>query len=118
MGGQVEGGKSGASTTRGRGASGGQVGGQVEGQVGGQVAPSRPLTAGAILAFCRSPRGLKEIMAQVGVRKRDHAAARIKALIRAGWLALTVSGKPRSSRQKYVTTASGGDTRTAGARPE
>jgi ATP-dependent DNA helicase RecG len=57
--------------------------------------------------FCKTPKSLQEIMVKIGLRKRDHGAAHIKALIQAGLLSPTIPDKPRSRRQKYVTTAVG-----------
>jgi ATP-dependent DNA helicase RecG len=101
--GASQGGKWGESPTRIGGTSRGRTGGQV----GGQVAARHAARASAILAFCRDPRTLREIMAQVGIRKRDHASAHLRSLMEARLLALTVPDKPRSRRQKYRTTALG-----------
>ena len=48
-------------------------------------------------------------MAQLGIRKRDHAMLRLRSLMAAGFLAFTVPEKPKSRRQKYIATALGLD---------
>jgi len=48
-------------------------------------------------------------MAQLGIRKRDHAMPRLKSLMAARLLVFTVPEKPKSRRQKYITTAVGLD---------
>lgn len=84
-------------------AGAGQVGGQVTGQVTGDVGRH----ARVILIYCQAPRPLKDIMTQIGIRKRDNIVPHIKPLLRAGLLVLTIPDKPRSRLQKYVTTAEG-----------
>ncbi|MBI4678133.1 MAG: putative DNA binding domain-containing protein [Elusimicrobia bacterium] len=85
-----------------RPAAGGQVGGKW-GASGGQVSP-RDRT---ILQFCKTPRFLKEIMVEIGIKKRDHAMPCVKSLIESGLLAPTVPDRPRSRIQKYATTTDG-----------
>jgi len=81
----------------------------VGGQVGGQVAREPGPHDSVILKFCKTPKSLQEIMAQIGLRKRDHVTAHVKTLIQAGLLSPTIPDKPRSRLQKYVATAAGAE---------
>jgi ATP-dependent DNA helicase RecG len=62
----------------------------------------------AILTLCLEPQSLLEIMGQLNYKHRTYLRSRhLIPLIEAGLLKLTNPAKPRSSRQKYLTTTKG-----------
>jgi len=61
-----------------------------------------------VLEFCTEPRSFKDIMNQLGLKHRVYVLKEyIQPLVEEGLLALTIPDKPRSSRQKYLTTEQG-----------
>ena len=61
-----------------------------------------------VLEFCTGPRSFKEIMNQLGLKHRVYVLKEyIQPLVQEGLLALIIPDKPRSSRQKYLTTEKG-----------
>jgi len=78
----------------------GQVAGQVTGQVAGQVGPY----ARKILELCVEQQTMRIIGEAIGIRKRDNLKPHVEKLIRAGLLEMTIPDKPRSSKQRYITT--------------
>ncbi len=61
-----------------------------------------------VLQFCVNSRSLKEIIDHLGLKNRMHVLVEyVRPLVDDGQLALTIPDKPRSSRQKYVTTENG-----------
>ncbi|MCB4756991.1 MAG: putative DNA binding domain-containing protein [Elusimicrobia bacterium] len=60
-----------------------------------------------ILGLCLAPHSLTEIMAKVGIGKKDNMAPHMKRLIREGYLSFTIPDKPKSRYQKYQTTPKG-----------
>ena len=78
-----------------------QVTEQVTGQVTGQV-------AGQVLRFCETPRKASEIRESLGLRHREtFVNDYLRPLLDKGWLEATIPDKPRSSKQRYRTTAAG-----------
>ena len=60
-----------------------------------------------ILAFCAVPRSRKEIAAFLGLSSVSYAITQyIQPLVEGNKLRLTIPGKPKSTYQKYVSTAS------------
>ncbi|OGW98107.1 MAG: hypothetical protein A2Y04_00480 [Omnitrophica WOR_2 bacterium GWC2_45_7] len=60
------------------------------------------------LQFCVNPHSLKEIIDHLGLKNRMHVLVEyVRPLVDDGLLALTIPDKPKSSRQKYVTTEKG-----------
>ena len=61
-----------------------------------------------VLQFCAEPHSFKEIMEYLGLKHRVHLLTEyIQPLVEEGLLALTIPDKPKSSRQKYMTTEKG-----------
>jgi ATP-dependent DNA helicase RecG len=83
--------------------------GQVAGHVTGQVADALGTHGKTILAYCLTPRALKEVSARTGIRKRDNLMPHLKRLMDSGLLTQTIPGMPRSRFQKYMTTRAGRD---------
>ncbi len=62
----------------------------------------------SVLHFCADPRSFREIMDYLGLKHRVYVLTEyIQPLVEEGLLVLTIPDKPRSSRQKYVTTQKG-----------
>ncbi len=73
-----------------------QVGEQVSEQVDEQV---------TILKFCLTPKQKQEILAHLGLRSVYLNFKRhIQPLVKQGLLEMTIPEKPRSSKQRYLTT--------------
>jgi len=69
--------------------------------------PTAEVTA-EVLAYCQEPRRSSEIMTLLGLRHwRTFQTNYLNPLLEAGLLARTVPDKPRSSKQRYVTTGLG-----------
>jgi ATP-dependent DNA helicase RecG len=81
----------------------GEVGGEVTGEVGGEVGPY----AMKILELCVEPQPMRVIGNAIGISKWDNLKPHITRLIEAGWVAMTIPDKPRSSKQRYRTTELG-----------
>ena len=91
------------------------VGAEDEAQVGTKSGPSRDQVE--ILRLCRQERTLVELMHVCGRRNRTKFRnSVIKPLLEAGFLVLTIPGKPRSRMQRYRTTEAGLATSTEPAR--
>ena len=61
-----------------------------------------------VLLFCAEAHSFKEIMDHLGLRHRVYVLREyIQPLVEEGLLALTIPDKPKSSRQKYITTENG-----------
>jgi ATP-dependent DNA helicase RecG len=61
-----------------------------------------------IIEFCLSPKSLKEIMTRLKLKHRESFInSYLKPLLSDELITLTIPSKPRSSRQKYVTTEKG-----------
>ena len=61
-----------------------------------------------ILAFCRTERSVKEMMTFFNMKHRETFMKNyIHQLIEEGILTMTIPDKPRSSKQRYVTTPAG-----------
>jgi ATP-dependent DNA helicase RecG len=61
-----------------------------------------------VLQFCVNPHSLKEIIDCLGLKNRMHVLVEyVRPLVEDGLLALTIPDKPKSSRQKYMTTEKG-----------
>ena len=61
-----------------------------------------------ILNFCKEPRSRDEIQKCVNLKHREYFRSGIlNPLIKAGSIAMTVPDKPKSSKQKYITTKKG-----------
>lgn len=61
-----------------------------------------------VLQFCVDPHSFREIMDHLGLKHRVYVLTEyIRPLVEEGLLALTIPDKPKSSRQKYVTTEKG-----------
>ncbi|MDD5308659.1 MAG: ATP-binding protein [Deltaproteobacteria bacterium] len=74
-------------------------------EAGTKSAPSRHQVE--LLGFAREPRSLPELMEQLGWKDRTKFRKKfVRPLLDAGLLAMTEPDKPRSSRQRYVATAS------------
>ena len=77
-----------------------QVAGQVTREVTGEVGPY----ARKILELCIKQQPMRIISGAIGIRKWDNVKPHLTALIKAGWLEMTIPDKPRSSKQHYRTT--------------
>ena len=61
-----------------------------------------------VVRFCAEPRSFKEIMERLGLKNRVYVFKDyVSPLVDEGLIALTIPDKPRSPRQKYVTTDQG-----------
>lgn len=89
---------------------------QVVPQVGTKSAPCRhqvtpqvtPQVAAILKAAFEGPRLREELQKAVGLRDREHfRKGYLEPLLTVGWLERTIPDKPRSSRQRYRTTAAG-----------
>ncbi|MBI5624341.1 MAG: putative DNA binding domain-containing protein [Elusimicrobia bacterium] len=81
-----------------------QVTEQVAGQVAGQVTEQ----VRAILSAARKPCSSKELQEVIGLRSRPHfQTSYLEPILKAGWLEMTIPGKPNSRLQRYRTTAAG-----------
>jgi len=59
----------------------------------------------AILNFCKEPRSREEIQKYTGIKNRDYFRKEIlNPLIRQGLLKLTIPDKPKSPKQKYMSS--------------
>jgi hypothetical protein len=78
-------------------------------QTSNRVVPEKTsISKKAILTLCLEPQSLLEIMGQLNYKHRTYLRSRhLIPLIEAGLLKLTNPAKPRSSRQKYLTTTKG-----------
>jgi len=82
-----------------------QVTGQVTGQVAGQVALQRDEPLGRLLLVLERETSRSELQETLGLKHRDHfARAYLQPAIDAGLVELTISDKPRSSKQRYRLT--------------
>jgi hypothetical protein len=62
----------------------------------------------AILQAAQTQRSREELMAAAGLKNREHfRKSYLAPLIAAGWLEMTVPGKPQSRLQRYRATAAG-----------
>ena len=58
-----------------------------------------------LLEFAREERSLTELMALFGASNRTKFRNKlVRPLIDAGWLSMTIPDKPRSSKQRYIST--------------
>lgn len=81
-------------------------------QVGTKLAPSREQVL--VLEAAREPRPIAELMEVCGRSDRTKFRNQvIRPLLEAGLLKMTIPDKPRSSRQRYRTTAAAGGARGA-----
>jgi hypothetical protein len=81
---------------------------QVTTHVTTQVAVQVTTQVLGLLKAARTPRTRDELQGAVGLRNREHfRKAHLEPLLAAGLLAMTIPEKPRSSRQRYVTTPAG-----------
>ena len=77
-------------------------------QVTEQVAIQVTVQVAAVLEAARTPTTRAELQQAAGVANRPHfSTAYLAALVRAGWLEMTIPDKPNSRLQRYRTTASG-----------
>ena len=61
-----------------------------------------------LLEFARKERFLVELMALFGASNRTKFRNKlVRPLIDAGWLSMTIPDKPRSSKQRYISTEEG-----------
>jgi ATP-dependent DNA helicase RecG len=90
-------------TTEGVHGVAGEVGGEVAGEVGGEVGPY----AMKILKLCVKPQPMRVIGEAIGIGKWDNLKPHLAALIKAGWLEMTIPDKLRSSKQRYRSTELG-----------
>jgi ATP-dependent DNA helicase RecG len=61
-----------------------------------------------LLPLCREPHSRKELQAKLSLRDEEHfRIAYLLPAISAGYLEMTIPGRPRSSLQKYRLTAKG-----------
>ena len=59
----------------------------------------------AILNFCKEPRSREEIQTYTGIKNRDYFRKEIlNPLIEQGLLKLTIPDKPKSPKQKYMSS--------------
>nr|MBC8423188.1 transcriptional regulator [bacterium] len=80
--------------------------GEKAAQVGTKSGPSRDQVR--LLDFARSPRALLELMELAGRSNRTKFREQVvHPLLETGWLEMTIPDKPRSSKQRYRTTAAG-----------
>lgn len=65
-------------------------------------------TQDEILSFCFEPRSKAEIAEHCGYKSIKHFTDKyLKPMLEAGYLAMTIPGKPHSPKQKYVATVKG-----------
>ena len=74
---------------------------QVIPQVDGQVRTESP--EDRIITFCFEARNMQEIMEHLQYKDRKTVRKYLKPLIEQGRIAMTISDKPNSSKQKYIT---------------
>jgi len=75
---------------------------------GPQLTPQDTPQVLTMLEACMNPLSRDEILDALGISDRKHLReAYIKPALEAGWLAMTIPDKPRSSKQRYVTTEAG-----------
>ncbi|MFH1725693.1 MAG: ATP-binding protein [Elusimicrobiota bacterium] len=61
-----------------------------------------------LLAYCRNPKTIRQIMTHMGLRHREtFTATHLRPLLEKGLLAMTNPASPRSPKQRYVATKSG-----------
>ena len=73
-----------------------------------QVNPQVIRQASAVLRAARSPSRSAELQDAAGLKNRDHVReGHLEPLLAAGLLEMTIPDKPRSSLQRYRTTAAG-----------
>lgn len=59
-----------------------------------------------LLAFCKEPRSRKEIVNHLAIASAQYALRRyLDPLVESGAIRMTIPGKPKSPRQKYVTAS-------------
>lgn len=56
-----------------------------------------------ILDFCAEPKSVKEISEYLGFKERKSTSKYLKQLLESGRIAMTISEKPNSKNQKYIT---------------
>ena len=56
-----------------------------------------------ILEFCVTPKNALEIADMIGLKEKKSARRHIKPLVEQGRLAMTITDKPNSKNQKYIT---------------
>ena len=62
----------------------------------------------AVLSAAESPKSRSELQDAAGLKDRKHLRiAVLEPLLEAGWLEMTISDKPRISKQRYGTTEAG-----------
>jgi Fic/DOC family protein len=77
-------------------------------QVTTQVTPQVTPQVVAILESARKPQSRGALQAIAGLKDRKHfRKSYLEALIAAGWLEMTIPGKPQSRLQRYRATATG-----------
>ena len=73
-----------------------------------QIAPQVTPQVRKMLGACKEPRSRVEILHILGLSDQEHLRkAYIRPTLEAEWLAMTIPDKPRSSKQRYVTTEKG-----------
>lgn len=77
-------------------------------QATGQVPDKYRTSAGQVLEFCSIPRKASEIQEFLGIRHRETFQNNyLKPLLGEGLIEMTIPDKPRSSKQRYITTEKG-----------
>ncbi|MFH1830172.1 MAG: helix-turn-helix domain-containing protein [Pseudomonadota bacterium] len=77
-------------------------------QVSGQVPDKYRTSTEQVLTYCMEPRKSLEIQGKLGLKHRETFQENyLKPLVREGLIAMTIPDKPRSSKQRYVTTSKG-----------
>ena len=67
-----------------------------------------PQAQDTLLAFCASPRSATEIRRKLGLKDAKHFRTNyLEPALTAGLLEMTLPDKPRSPKQRYITTESG-----------
>lgn len=73
-----------------------------------QVAPQVTLQVLAILEAAKTASSRSELQKAAGLKDCEHfRLAYLEPLLAAGWLAMTIPNRPRSSKQRYRTTEAG-----------
>ncbi len=81
-----------------------QITEQVSEQVTGEVTGEVGLYAKKILELCIKQQPMRIIGEAIGIRKWDNVKPHLTALIKEGFLEMTIPDKSRSSKQRYRTT--------------
>jgi ATP-dependent DNA helicase RecG len=96
-----------------------QVTGHDAGEVAGEVTPEVTPEVRKLLPFCTTPKSRQELQSKLGLKDDDHfRKAYILPSLDAGFIEMTIPGKPTSRLQKYRLTRKGMDWLKSRRKPE